>query len=96
MNSFLQNLKEGLQGREKFLEEKFSSLIGKKKDEKSFTAQYDKLQEDLKAFQKRISELEVKGEDFDEKFTRKIKDDHQYLDLKIETWAKSWTDEEVN
>lgn len=96
MSSFIHNLKEGLQGREKFLEEKFQSLVGKKKDEKSFTAQYDKLQEDLKSFQKRVSKLEAKGEVFDEKFEREIKDDHRHLDLKIEAWAKSWTDKEAD
>lgn len=90
MGSFLHNLMEGLRGREQFLEDKAEKLSAEAKGDDAYMAEYVALQQDLDAFKKRVTDLQDKGEDFDEHFERKIEDDHRQLEVKINTWAKSW------
>ena len=94
MATFLHNLMEGLRGREKFLEQKMSDVIAQKKSEDPYLVQYESLQSELGAFRKKIANLQGSGEEYDEHFERKIKDDHRQLEVKIDTWAKSFDDEE--
>lgn len=90
MGTFLHNLMEGLRGREKFLEDKLERAPATAKDDDTYMTEYKTLQKDLDEFKKRVSDLQEKGEDYDEHFERKIKDDHRQLEVKIDTWAKSW------
>ena len=90
MATFLHNLMEGLRGREKFLEEKLGSSTDLAKENDPYLAECKSLQADLDAFKKRLSDLQAKGEDYDEHFERKITDDHRELEVRIDSWAKSW------
>lgn len=92
MATFLHNLMEGLRGREQFLEDKAEKLSAEAKGDDAYMQEYKTLQEDLSAFKKRVSELQEAGDDYDEHFERKIKDDHRQLEVKIDTWARSWKD----
>ncbi len=89
MATFLHNLMEGLRGREKFLEQKMSDIIAEKKSKDSYVEQYNSLRAELGDFKKKIATFQNSGEDYDEHFERKIKDDHRQLEIKIDTWAKS-------
>ncbi len=93
MSTFLHNLMEGLRGREKFLEQKMSDIIAKKKDDEPYSTQYDSLQRELGSFRKKITAFQDSGEEYDEHFERKIKDDHRQLEIKIDAWAKSFSEE---
>lgn len=92
MATFLHNLMEGLRGREKFLEQKMSDIIAKKKADEPYSVKYDSLQRELRDFRDKIAELQESGKEYDEHFERKIKDDHRQLEIKIETWAKSFNE----
>lgn len=89
MGTFLHNLMEGLRGREQFLEDKLSALEEAKADEQ-YVQEYRDLQKDLGTFKKRVADLQAEGKDFDEHFERKIKDDHRELEVRIDTWSKTW------
>lgn len=89
MATFLHNLMEGLRGREKFLEDKLST-IKEAKSEGQYVQEYRDLQKDLTSFKERVAELQAEGKDFDEHFERKIKDDHRELEVRIDTWSKNW------
>ncbi|MBO6503647.1 MAG: hypothetical protein JJ850_13410 [Kordiimonadaceae bacterium] len=89
MATFLHNLMEGLRGREQFLEDKLSALEEAKADEQ-YVQEYRDLQNDLGNFKKRVADLQAEGKDFDEHFERKIKDDHRELEVRIDTWSKTW------
>lgn len=90
MGTFLHNLMEGLRGREKFLEDKVKDMPVAETSDDAFVTEYKTLQSELDAFKNRLAELQEKGEDYDEHFERKIKDDHRELEVKIDSWAKSW------
>lgn len=90
MGKFLHDLMEGLRGREKFLEDKIGTTPAESKDDDSFMAEYKSLQDEVDAFKQRIEDLQAKGEDYDEHFERKIKDDHHRLEVRIDSWAKSY------
>lgn len=92
MGKFLHNLMEGLRGREQFLEDKVSKMPEQAKDDDAYMAEYVALQQDLDAFKKRVADLQEEDADYDEHFERKINDDHRELEVKIDTWAKSWDD----
>ncbi len=92
MGNFLHNLMEGLRGREQFLENRVNDLPSNAKDNDAYMKEYKALQSDLDDFKKRVAELQDKGEDYDEHFERKIEDDHRQLEVKIDTWARSWED----
>ncbi len=93
MATFLHNLMEGLQGREKFLEQTMSNIIAQKKSKEPYQAQYNALQKEISEFRNKISDLQETGEDYAEHFESRIKDAHQQLEIKIDAWAKSWSDE---
>lgn len=93
MTTFLHNLMEGLRGREKYLEEKMSDIIAKKKHAEPYMIQLQSLQGELNKFKQKISDLQAEGKDYDEHFESKIKDDKQHLEIKIDAWAKSWSEE---
>lgn len=92
MATFLHNLMEGLRGRERFLEQKLSDIIAKKKTEDPYMVKYEALRDELKTFQEKIVAFQESGKDYDEHFERKIKDEHQQLEIKIDTWSKSFDD----
>ena len=93
MATFLHNLMEGLRGREKFLEQTMSDIIAQKKSKEPYEAQYNALQKEIGEFRNKVSGLQETGKDYDEHFETKIKDAHQQLEIKIDAWAKSWSDD---
>lgn len=93
MATFLHNLMEGLRGREKFLEQKMSDIIAQKKSKSPYEEQYNSLQKEIDDFKNKIADLQETGRDYDEHFERKIKDDHQRLEVKIDAWAISSPDD---
>jgi predicted nucleic acid-binding Zn-ribbon protein len=87
MGDFVHNLMESLRGREQYLEDSLKTLK-ERKGADQYLADYQSLQEDLKSFQQRLSNLRDKGEGFDEHFERKIKDEHRELEVKVDAWSK--------
>ena len=96
MATFLHNLMEGLRGREKFLEETMSDIVSRKKTEESYQAQYNALQKEIGEFKNKVANMQELGKDYNEHFERKIKAAHEQLEIKIDAWAKSWSDEADN
>ncbi len=93
MATFLHNLMEGLRGREKFLEQKLSDIVAQKKSKEPYETQFNTLQNEIDDFKNKIADLQKTGKDYDEHFERKIKDDQQQLEIRIDACAKSWSDD---
>ncbi len=89
MTSFMHKLAEGLRTREQYLEEHSEHPIFEVEDGNNFKEQYDALVKELKEFSSRIDDLAAAGEDFDEHFKRKIKDENEQLSIRIDAWAKN-------
>lgn len=92
MGTFLHRLMEGLRGREQFMEGKDASMPTAIRESDTYMKEYKALQSDLEAFREKVAGLQEKGGDYDEHFERKIEDDHRALEVRIDTWARSWTD----
>ncbi|MFC4347639.1 hypothetical protein ACFO5Q_07245 [Kordiimonas lipolytica] len=88
MTGFMHKLAEELRAREQYLEEHSEHPIFDNDENGAYKQEYDKLVSELKAFSDRIEQAQEKGEDFDEKFEREIKDEHNHLKVKVESWSK--------
>ncbi|WP_286831465.1 MULTISPECIES: hypothetical protein [Kordiimonas] len=88
MTTFMHRLVEELRAREQYLEEHSEHPIFDNDESGEYKRDYDKLVAELKAFNDRVVKAQEKGESFDEHFEREIKDEHNHLKVKVESWSK--------
>ncbi|SDD64757.1 hypothetical protein [Kordiimonas lacus] len=88
MTTFMHRLVEELRAREQYLEEHSEHPIFDNDESGEYKRDYDKLVAELKAFNDRVVKAQEKGETFDEHFEREIKDEHNHLKVKVESWSK--------
>jgi predicted nucleic acid-binding Zn-ribbon protein len=84
----MHRLVEELRAREQYLEEHSEHPIFDNDESGEYKRDYDKLVAELKAFNDRVVKAQEKGESFDEHFEREIKDEHNHLKVKVESWSK--------
>jgi len=89
MGQFMHKLAEALRTREKYMEDHSDHPVFETDEGNDFKAEYDDLVSELKDLNGRIDKLIAEGKDYDEHFEREIKDEHQKLTVKIDSWAKN-------
>lgn len=88
MTSFLHKLVEELRTREQYLEDHSAHPVFDADESGAFKKEYDKLKAELESFNERVQKASEAGDDFEDHFEREIKDEHQQLSVKIDTWSK--------